>query len=141
MNLWTFTGRLIGDPTYREVGGVRVCDFTVSVRTHGKDQQGYPNSVLARCTCWRGLADLCERFGVGKGKTLAISGELDLHEYTNKDGVLTKSLQVDVRDIDFLLEGRKQDETGDKKLPAPVVMTPNFADQPQVVDPGDELPF
>ena len=104
MNIWTFTGRLIGDPNYREVGGVKVADFTVSVRTRGKDEQGYPNSVLARCTCWRKLAELCEQFGVCKGKTLAITGMVDLRQYTNKDGVLCKSLEVDVSDMDFLLQ-------------------------------------
>ena len=113
MNTWTFTGRLIGDPNYREVAGVKVCDFTVSVRTRGKDDQGYPKSVLARCTCWRKLAELCEQFGVAKGKTLAISGMVDLREYTNKDGVLCKSLEVDVSDIDFLLQGAGQEKKPD----------------------------
>lgn len=113
MNTWTFTGRLIGDPSYREVAGVKVCDFTVSVRTRGKDDQGYPKSVLARCTCWRKLAELCEQFGVCKGKTLAISGMVDLREYTNKDGVLCKSLEVDVADVDFLLQGAGQEKKPD----------------------------
>lgn len=133
MNTWTFTGRLIGDPNYREVGGVKVCDFTVSVRTRGKDDQGYPKSVLARCTCWRKLAELCEQFGVAKGKTLAISGMVDLREYTNKDGVMCKSLEVDVADVDFLLQGAGQEKKPDA-VAEPV--TAEFT----VVN-TDELPF
>lgn len=133
MNTWTFTGRLIGDPNYREVGGVKVCDFTVSVRTRGRDGQGYPKSVLARCTCWRKLAELCEQFGVAKGKTLAISGMVDLREYTNKDGVLCKSLEVDVADVDFLLQGAGQEKKPDAVAEA---VTAEFT----VVN-TDELPF
>jgi single stranded DNA-binding protein len=133
MNTWTFTGRLIGDPNYREVGGVKVCDFTVSVRTRGKDDQGYPKSVLARCTCWRKLAELCEQFGVAKGKTLAISGMVDLREYTNKDGVMCKSLEVDVSDVDFLLQG-----AGQEKKPDAVAET--VTSEFTVVN-TDELPF
>lgn len=133
MNIWTFTGRLIGDPSYREVGGVKVCDFTVSVRTRGKDDQGYPKSVLARCTCWRKLAELCEQFGVCKGKTLAISGMVDLREYTNKDGVLCKSLEVDVSDVDFLLQGAGQEKKPDA-VEAPVTSEFTVVNQ-------DELPF
>ncbi len=136
MNIWTFTGRMIGDPNYRDVAGVKVCDFIASVRTRGKDEQGYPKSVLARCTCWRKLAELCQQFGVGKGKTLAISGMVDLREYTNKDGVLCKSLEVDVSDIDFLLEGRKQDVADGSTMAVTADTT-----QPQPVDVGDELPF
>lgn len=136
MNIWTFTGRLIGDPNYREVAGVKVCDFAVSVRTRGKDDQGYPKSVLARCTCWRKQAELCQQFGVAKGKTLAISGMVDLREYTNKDGVLCKSLEVDVSDIDFLLDGKKQEANDGALMAAPAT-----AHQPQPVDVGDELPF
>lgn len=136
MNKWFFTGRLINDPEYRDVAGVKAATMTLSVRTRGKDDQGYPKSLLARCTCWRKMAELCEQFGVGKGKTLAISGMLDMREYTNKDGVLCKSLEVDVSDIDFLLDGKKQ-EANDGTLMA----SPATAQQPQPVDVGEELPF
>lgn len=137
MNSWHFTGRLIGDPNYREVSGAKVCDFTVSVRTRGKDQQGYPNSVLARCTCWRKLAELCEQFGVCKGKVLALSGMLDLREYTNKDGVLCKSLEVDVNDIDFLLQSAPMpDKTTTTADAHAVAVTSEYTIVNQ-----DELPF
>ena len=102
MNNWFITGKLINDPNYREVGGVPVADFTMSVRTRGRDDNGYPKTVLVRCTCWRKLAELCQTFDVRKGRVLALSGMADLREYTNKDGVLCKSLELDVGDIDFL---------------------------------------
>lgn len=138
MNTWTFTGRLIGDPNYREVNGAKVCDFTVSVRTRGKDSQGYPNSVLARCTCWRKLAELCEQFGVCKGKVLAITGMLDLREYTNKDGVLCKSLEVDVSDVDFLLQSPAMPGQDAPAVAAPAVSKTS----PTPVDVlEEELPF
>lgn len=137
MNSWDFTGRLICDPNYREVSGAKVCDFTVSVRTRGKDEQGYPKSVLARCTCWRKLAELCEQFGICKGKVLAISGMLDLSKYTNKDGVLTTSLEVSVNDIDFLLQSAPMPDQTTTTADAPAVAT---TAEFSVVN-TDELPF
>lgn len=137
MNNWTFTGRLIVDPNYREVSGAKVCDFTVSVRTRGKDEQGYPKSVLARCTCWRKLAELCEQFGLCKGKVLAISGMLDLRKYTNKDGVLTTSLEVSVNDIDFLLQSAPMPDKTATTADAPAVE----ATSEYTVVNQDELPF
>lgn len=138
MNSWTFTGRMISDPNYREVGGTKVCDMTLSVRTRGKDDQGYPKSVLARCTCWRKLAELCAQFDIRKGKTLAVSGMVDLREYTNKDGVLCKSLEVDVSEIDFLLEGKQLGDAADMPATASTMKeAPAGAIQVEV----DELPF
>ena len=139
MNNWTVTGRLIGDPTYRDVAGVQVCEFTASVRTRGKDDQGYPKTVLVRCTCWRKLAELCKQFDISKGKTLAISGLLDVREYTNKDGVLCKSLELDVSDVDFLLQSAPMPV---KDAPVEAVPpSPATAQAVMTVVSTDELPF
>ena len=58
MNKFVAIGRVISDPSFRQVGGVDVCDFRLSVRTRGKDDAGYPKSIVIKCTIWRKLAEM-----------------------------------------------------------------------------------
>ena len=71
MNKFTAIGRVITDPEFRQVGGVDVCDFKLSVRTRGKNDQGYPNSIIVKCTVWRKLAEMAKNFGLYKGRPSA----------------------------------------------------------------------
>ena len=87
MNKFTAIGRVITDPEFRQVGGVDVCDFKLSVRTRGKNDQGYPNSIIVKCTVWRKLAEMAKNFGLYKGQTVGVSGMLDLDVYTDKNGI------------------------------------------------------
>ena len=114
MNKCFFVGRLITDPSFRQAGGVEVCDYKISVRTRGKNDQGYPNSIIVKCTVWRKLAELCKNFGLYKGQTVGVTGMLDLEQYTDKNGVLRSNLTLDVDDMDFIRLG------GDMPSPAPV---------------------
>lgn len=102
MNKCFFVGRLITDPSFRQAGGVEVCDYKISVRTRGKNDQGYPNSIIVKCTVWRKLAEMCKTFGLYKGQTVGVTGMLDLEQYTDKNGVLRSNLTLDVDDMDFI---------------------------------------
>lgn len=102
MNKCFFVGRLITDPSFRQAGGVEVCDYKISVRTRGKNDQGYPNSIIVKCTVWRKLAELCKSFGLYKGQMVGVTGMLDLEQYTDKNGVLRSNLTLDVDDMDFI---------------------------------------
>lgn len=105
MNKCFFVGRLITDPSFRQAGGVEVCDYKISVRTRGKNDQGYPNSIIVKCTVWRKLAEMCKSFGLYKGQMVGVSGMLDLEQYTDKNGVLRSNLTLDVDDMDFIRLG------------------------------------
>ena len=102
MNKCFFVGRLITDPNFRQAGGVEVCDYKISVRTRGKNDQGYPNSIIVKCTVWRKLAEMCKNFGLYKGQMVGVSGMLDLEQYTDKNGVARSNLTLDVDDMDFI---------------------------------------
>jgi single stranded DNA-binding protein len=114
MNKCFFVGRLITDPSFRQAGGVEVCDYKISVRTRGKNDQGYPNSIIVKCTAWRKLAEMCKSFGLYKGQMVGVTGMLDLEQYTDKNGVLRSNLTLDVDDMDFIRLG------GDMPGAAPV---------------------
>lgn len=114
MNKCFFVGRLITDPSFRQAGGVEVCDYKISVRTRGKNDQGYPNSIIVKCTVWRKLAEMCKSFGLYKGQMVGVTGMLDLEQYTDKTGVMRSNLTLDVDDMDFIRM------SGDMPSPAPV---------------------
>lgn len=113
MNKFTAIGRVITDPEFRQVGGVDVCDFKLSVRTRGKNDQGYPNSIIVKCTVWRKLAEMAKNFGLYKGQTVGVSGMLDLDVYTDKNGIPRTTIKLDVDDIDFIRTSEMPAKTGD----------------------------
>lgn len=102
MNKFIAVGKVITDPNFRQAGGVDVCDFKIAVRTRGKNDQGYPNSIIVKCTVWRKLAEMCKNFGLYKGQMVGVSGMLDVEQYTTKNGESRTNLTLDVEDIDFI---------------------------------------
>lgn len=138
MNKCTFVGRLIADPVTREAGGVPVCSMTLSVRTRGKDDSGYPKSVLIKATAWRKLAEMVTKFGCVKGSMLAVNGMIDLEEYTSRDGSIRHQIVMDVDDIDFLLTANSAQQPGN--APASPSTPPVATDAPIPVETS-ECPF
>ena len=102
MNKCVFTGRVITEPDYRQAGGVDVCSYKLSVRTRGKNDQGYPNSVIIKCTVWRKLAEMCKTFGLYKGQMVIFNDTTTTEIYTTKDGENRTNLTLDVDDMDFI---------------------------------------
>lgn len=102
MNKFTAVGRVITEPNYRQAGGVEVCDFKISVRTRGKNDQGYPNSIIVKCTAWRKLAEMARNFGLYKGQMVGVSGMLDMEFYTDKNNIPRTNILLDTDDIDFI---------------------------------------
>ena len=128
MNKFIAVGKAITDPNFRQAGGVDVCDFKIAVRTRGKNDQGYPNSIIVKCTVWRKLAEMAKNFGLYKGQMVGVSGMLDVEQYTTKNGESRTNLTLDVEDIDFIRQTdmpSKSDVRGDADdvtgMPAPVV--------------------
>ena len=102
MNKFIAVGKVVTDPNFRQAGGVDVCDFKVAVRTRGKNDQGYPNSIIVKCTVWRKLAEMAKNFGLYKGQMVSVSGMIDTETYTTKDGESRTNLTLDVDDMDFI---------------------------------------
>lgn len=138
MNKCIFVGRLIADPVMREAGGVPVCSMTLSVRTRGKDDSGYPKSVLIKATAWRKLAEMVGNFGTHKGSLLAVNGMIDLEEYTSRDGSIRHQIVMDVDDIDFLLTANSLQPAGN--APASP-STPSVAPDTPIPVETSECPF
>ena len=136
MNKFVGIGRVISDPSFRQVGGVDVCDFRLSVRTRGKDDAGYPKSIVVKCTIWRKLAEMAKSFGLHKSQMVGVCGMLDTEMYTSKDGKERTSLVLDVDDIDFI----RTSEMPAKTVPGDADDTAFVGSAPQVVTDPD-CPF
>jgi single-strand DNA-binding protein len=54
-----------------------------------------------RVTCWRGLADVCNKF-VKKGMSVMVSGTVAASSYMGQDGQPRASLDLTAREVQFL---------------------------------------
>ena len=140
LNQAILIGHVGKDPDVRTLdGGIKVATFSLATSTGGyKKQDGtdVPEKVQwHNIVCWRGLADLCEKF-VRKGDRLTILGTISYREY-EKDG--QKRYATDIIAYDLLLSG-KADNPG-VRPPVTAADAPVQADFPPMPPQSEELPF
>jgi single-strand DNA-binding protein len=146
MNIYSFTGRLGRDCETRFTqAGMAICSFTVAVDYGFGDNKG---TNWIRCSLFGKRAEGGLPKYLVKGTQVAISGELRVREYDDKDGNRRTSVEVSVDKLD-LIGGRgdaqggggsqKGGESGDasQKGSDPFADSPEFGDVP--VD--DDIPF
>jgi single-strand DNA-binding protein len=108
MNSFSFTGRLTRDSEFRSTpSGLSVLKFSVANNTGFGDRQktNYINCVLFGKRAEGRLKEFLK-----KGQEVAVSGELNLEQYTKKDGTSGASLECNVNSVDLI--GGKQDSSG-----------------------------
>ena len=99
MNHITLIGNLTKDPETRTTpNGNTVCSFTVAVN---RKKVSEPQTDFFRVNAWGKLGELCARF-LGKGRKVAVVGELQARTYDNKDGKTMLSLDVVADEVEFL---------------------------------------
>ena len=112
MNVYSFTGRLARDCEIRYTqGGMAVCSFSVAVDYGFGENKG---TNWLRCSIFGKRAEGGLPKYLVKGTQVAISGELRIREYDDKDGNKRTSVDVSVDKID-LIGGRQ----GDSKPSSP----------------------
>lgn len=112
MNLVNLAGRLTKDIELQEYGKGKdkghFCRFTLAVRD-GVDKDGEPRTQFISCICWGKGSELLDQF-CGKGDLIGINGKLEENNYEDADGVKHYTLQVNVRDIEFLALKKDEEE-------------------------------
>ena len=104
MNIYSFTGRLGRDCEQRFTqGGMAICSFTVAVDYGFGDNKG---TNWVRCSLFGKRAEGGLPQYLKKGAQVAISGELRVREYDDKDGNKRTSVEVSVDKLD-LIGGRE----------------------------------
>ena len=112
MNKLTLIGNLTKDPETRTTpNGNTVCSFTVAVN---RKKVSEPQTDFFRVNAWGKLGELCARF-LGKGRKVAVVGELQARTYDNKDGKTMLSLDVVADEVEFLTPAENTETKPAKK--------------------------
>lgn len=122
-------GRITRDLELRYTqSGTAVCPFCVAVTRSFKDANGEYQSDFIDCVAWRNSAEFITKY-FSKGAMIALDGELQTRNYTDKDGNKRKATELLVSSSAF---------TGEKREAA-AKPTPTEDDYSAISD--DDLPF
>lgn len=109
MNKITLIGNLTKDPEIRSTSnGNSVAVFSIAVN---RKKTGEPVTDFFRINAWGKLGENCAKY-LGKGKKVAVIGELQYNSYQAK-GETKHSLDVLAEEIEFLTpQGKKKEPDG-----------------------------
>lgn len=100
-------GRITRDLELRHTqGGTAVCQFCVAVTRSFKDANGEYQSDFIDCVAWRNSAEFITKY-FSKGAMIALDGELQTRNYTDKDGNKRKATELLVSSSAFTGEKRE----------------------------------
>ena len=125
MNRVILLGRLSRDPEVRvtQDGQTTIAKFGIAVDRRGKEDK----ADFFNVTAFNKTAQFAEKY-LKKGTKIALSGRLQLDEYTNKDGQRVTNVSVVAEEVEFCESKKTEDKPKD-----------GFMDVPK--DLGEELPF
>lgn len=87
-------GRITRDLELRHTqSGTAVCQFCVAVTRSFKDANGEYQSDFIDCVAWRNSAEFITKY-FSKGALIALDGELQTRNYTDKDGNKRKATEL-----------------------------------------------
>jgi len=118
-------GHLGKDAECRDAGQSKVVSFSVAVTRKRKDKE---TTTWFRCD-WFGERAVKVMQFLTKGKAVQVVGELYEDEY-EKDGVIKKSLKVDVKDVTLLGGGEKSHDAPAPARPAAPAPAESSEDPP-----------
>lgn len=146
MNKVYLIGNLTKDPEMRATQlGVSVCNFSIAVGRRFKDSEGNQQTDFFDIVAWRQLGELCGKY-LRKGKKVAITGRIQTHRFTDKNGVTRTGWDIIADEVEFLTP---QDTGMQKEMEHRIEERRAIAQEPEYApaDKGfttvedEELPF
>ena len=142
-NKITIVGNLGRDPELRYTPqGNAVCNISVATNEKRRDKTGDLQDVTTwfRITLWGKQAENASKY-LTKGSPIYIEGRLRVEEWSDRDGKMRYTLEVQATDMQFLGNSRSGDEYSGGAAPEYSNETPvsNSGGMDQVDD--DEIPF
>jgi len=136
MNKVMLIGNLTKDPELSTTqSGISICKFSIAVNSRTGSESDKVN--FFNIVTWRGLADNCSKY-LQKGNKIAVSGRIELDNYTDKDGNQKTWISVQADDVEFLTPKGTANETSDY-TPKPKSTAKPVSQLTPVEDDG--LPF
>ena len=105
-------GNLGRDPELRYTPqGTAVCSFSMATNEKRRDKSGEFQNIATwfRVTLWGNQAETASKY-LTKGKQVYIEGRLRMEEYTDREGAIQKTLEVNGSDMQFI--GSREDGGG-----------------------------
>ena len=129
MNKIIIIGNLTGDPAIRTTrDGISVCDFTVAVNGHRKEDP----AQFFRVSVWRQLGENCHKY-LAKGRKVCVTGAVSAHTYQGNDGTTRVSLDIQASEVEFRSPASGDSQQQSASDPQQPAYTP--------ITPDDDLPF
>ena len=112
MNKFMAIGRLVKDPVKRVSadGKTTIGAFDIAIDRKYKRQDD-PDADFFSCTCFGKLAEFVDKH-LSKGSKIAIVGEVQNNNYTNKNGEKVYGTKIVVNEIEFA-ESKKAEKPAD----------------------------
>lgn len=105
MNTVTMIGRLTRDPeAVTTDGGTEICNLRIAVDRRKRDD----GAVFVDVKAFNGLAHSCSEY-LEKGRQVAVTGRLELDEWTTEDDQKRSRLYVIANSVEFLA-GRRSEQ-------------------------------
>ena len=116
LNKIIIMGRLTRDPELRRTGsGTAVTSFSLAVDRDFKSQSGEKETDFIDVVAWRSTAEFVSKYFT-KGSMAAVSGRLQIRDWTDREGGKRRSAEV-VADNVYFGESKRRDG-GDAPRPA-----------------------
>lgn len=109
LNKVMLIGNVGKDPEVRHLeSGTVTASFTLATTERYKDKMGdnKENTEWHNIVCWRGLADLAEKY-IRKGTSLYVEGKIRTRSWTDRDGNTRYTTEIQADSIQLL--GKKGD--------------------------------
>lgn len=121
LNRAIIMGRITHDLELKQTpSGVSVLSFSVAVERNFVKQGEERQADFIDCVAWRQTAEFISKF-FGKGRMIALEGEIQTRTYQDKDGNNRKATEIVVSQASFT--GEKK-EGGNNSAPAPAGTPP-----------------
>lgn len=116
MNKVFLIGNITRDPELSETNsGVAVCRFSIAVNRRRTSADAEQQTDFFNVTAWRGLAETVTRY-CKKGNKIAVTGQIQIRQYEDREGAKKTSVDVVADDVEFL-SPKSNDEARTQETP------------------------
>lgn len=137
MNTVCLMGRLTRDPELRHTQvGTAVASFTLAVDRGKSERTGERITDFIDCVAWKGTAEIISKY-FAKGQMAAVTGRLQIRDWTDKDGNKRKSAEVVVSRV-FFADSKKSREGASQSTE---YTSQEFEELAADDEDDDDLPF
>lgn len=118
LNHIALMGRLARDPELRRTqSGIAVASFPLAVdQDYGSRDGGERQTDFIDIVAWRSTAEFVSKY-FAKGKMAVVSGRLQMHDWTDKDGNKRRSAKVVAESV-YFGDSKKDGASDSREMPA-----------------------